>query len=63
MSTYTFELPEFATDADLAERTLRRLDTTTGVDVDPGSETITVTSSLTHSEVLEIIRDAGVAAR
>ncbi|MFF0490260.1 hypothetical protein ACWDSJ_37465 [Nocardia sp. NPDC003482] len=63
MGTYTYQLPRFADEADRAERTLRGLDTTSGVDVDPGSESITVTSSLTHGEVLEIIRDAGVAAR
>ncbi|BCK56561.1 MULTISPECIES: hypothetical protein [Nocardia] len=63
MSTYTFELPEFGSDAEVAERTLRGLDTVSHVDTDPGSETLTVTSSLSYSEMLGVIRDSGIAAR
>ncbi|MGY2060793.1 hypothetical protein ACW9HQ_38505 [Nocardia gipuzkoensis] len=63
MSTYTFELPDFASEADLAERTLRGLDTVSGVNVDRAAETITVTSTLSYSEMLDVIRQNGISAR
>ncbi|WP_040816455.1 hypothetical protein [Nocardia concava] len=63
MSTYTYDLTHFATEADLAERALRGMDSTSGVSVDKAAETITVTSSLTYGEVLDAIRQQGISAR
>ncbi|QLY27644.1 hypothetical protein [Nocardia huaxiensis] len=63
MSTYTFELPNFSSESDIAERALRGMDSVSGVSVDKGSETITVTSELTHGEMLDVIRQQGVSAK
>ncbi|MGW4242623.1 hypothetical protein [Nocardia sp. NPDC004722] len=62
MSTYTYDLPRFAAEADQAERAVRGLDSTTGVNIDEVAETITVTSSLTHGEVLDAMRRHGISA-
>ncbi|MGW4532338.1 hypothetical protein ACWEOI_15435 [Nocardia sp. NPDC004340] len=63
MSTYTYEMPHFASEATLAERALRGMDSTSAVTVDQAAETITVTSSLTYGEVLDAIRGQGLSAK
>ncbi|AYF76299.1 hypothetical protein D7D52_23490 [Nocardia yunnanensis] len=63
MSTYTYDLPRFAAEADQAERAARSLDSTQGVSIDEAAETITVTSPLTHGEVLDVLRRHGISAQ
>ncbi|WP_067688997.1 hypothetical protein [Nocardia jejuensis] len=63
MGVYTFQLPNFSSDADVAERTLRGLDTVSAVNVDNSAESITVDSSLTYGETLDVIRQSGIAAK
>ncbi|GAB4586895.1 hypothetical protein [Nocardia sp. IFM 10818] len=62
MSTYTFHLPNFASEADLAERALLGMDAVHGVSVDQSTESITVDSSLTYGETLDVIREQGISA-
>ncbi|WP_157535279.1 hypothetical protein [Nocardia inohanensis] len=63
MGTYTYELPNYATEADLAERALYGMDSVSNVNRDNASETITVNSTLTHGEVLDAIRQQGISAK
>ncbi|MFF2549681.1 hypothetical protein ACFVUS_01725 [Nocardia sp. NPDC058058] len=63
MSAYTFQLPHFSADADQAERALRGLDSTSAVNSDKSSETLTVNSSLSYGEVLDVLRQQGISAQ
>lgn len=63
MSAYTFQLPHFASDADQAERSLRGMDSTSAVNADKASETLTVDSSLSYGEVLDVLRQQGISAQ
>ncbi|GAB0101349.1 hypothetical protein JMUB6875_03130 [Nocardia sp. JMUB6875] len=61
--TYTITLPNITRDAASAvEQRLRGRDGIEDVNMNLSSETITVRATLTYSEVLDLIRQAGVAA-
>lgn len=60
---YRFELPHFASEANLAEQALRGMDSVTAVSTDAASETLDVTSSLSYGEVLDVLRRQGISAK
>ncbi|MFI6173139.1 heavy-metal-associated domain-containing protein [Nocardia sp. NPDC051052] len=63
MSSYTFTLPNVTHEsASAIESTLRGVNGVDYVDIDVPSESATVNSDLTYNEVLEAIRNTGVAA-
>lgn len=62
--TYTITLPNVSeTEAVVVDRALRGLNGVDYVDVDASAEIATVNATLTYGEVLDAIRQAGVAAR
>ncbi|MEU0543255.1 hypothetical protein [Nocardia sp. NPDC005978] len=60
---YRFELPHFSSEANLAEQTLRGMDSVSAVSTDAASETLDVTSSLSYGEVLDVLRQQGISAK
>ncbi|WP_194837868.1 heavy metal-associated domain-containing protein [Nocardia sp. XZ_19_369] len=63
MSSYTITLHNVTREsASAIESTLRGVNGVDNVDIDVASESATVNSSLTYEEVLEAIRNTGVAA-
>ncbi|CAM4124664.1 heavy metal-associated domain-containing protein [Nocardia ninae] len=63
MSSYTITLHNVTREsASAIESTLRGVNGVDYVDIDVASESATVNSSLTYEEVLEAIRNTGVAA-
>lgn len=61
--TYTFQLPNYAREVDQAEKALLSLNSVYSVNRDNASESIIVSSDLSYDEVLELIRQNGIAAR
>ena len=63
MSSYTITLHNVTREsASAIESRLRGVNGVDNVDIDVASESATVNSSLTYEEVLEAIRNTGVAA-
>lgn len=60
---YTFELPDFSSQADLAEQALRGMDSVSAVNADRSAETLIVSSSLSYGEVLDLLRQQGISAK
>ncbi|WP_306362765.1 hypothetical protein [Nocardia sp. CC227C] len=60
---YTYQLPDYAREVDIAEDALLGMNSVHSVNRDNASESIVVTADLGYDEVLEVIRENGISAR